>query len=46
MPFIKVKDLNMYYEINGFGEPLILIAGLGVDHSIFSSNIKKFFSKI
>jgi 3-oxoadipate enol-lactonase len=40
MPFIKVKDLNMYFEIHGFGEPLILIAGLGVDHSIFNSSIK------
>jgi 3-oxoadipate enol-lactonase len=35
----------MYYEIHGFGEPLFLIAGLGVDHSFFSSSIKIFSRK-
>ncbi len=27
MPFVKVRDLHMYYEIHGKGEPLVLIAG-------------------
>jgi pimeloyl-ACP methyl ester carboxylesterase len=29
MPKIKINDLNMYYEIHGQGEPLVLIHGLG-----------------
>lgn len=31
MPAVKVNDINMYYEIEGEGEPLVLIAGLGAD---------------
>ena len=29
MPYAKVNDINMYYEIHGEGEPLVLISGLG-----------------
>ncbi len=29
MPTVKVNDINMYYEIRGDGDPLVLIAGLG-----------------
>ena len=29
MPFAKVNDINMYYEIHGEGEPLIIINGAG-----------------
>jgi hypothetical protein len=28
MPYIKVNDIQMYYEIHGDGEPLVLIVGL------------------
>lgn len=31
MPTVKVGDINMYYEVHGEGEPLLLIMGLGVD---------------
>lgn len=27
MPKVKVGDVNMYYEIHGEGEPLLLIMG-------------------
>src|SRR6266567_1248417 len=33
MPYIKVSDIQMYYEIHGNGEPLVLIIGLGTDIS-------------
>ena len=33
MPYIKVNDIQMYYEIHGEGEPLVLILGLGTDIS-------------
>ena len=31
MPFASVGDINIYYEIHGSGEPLVLINGLGYD---------------
>lgn len=31
MPTAKVDDINMYYEVHGEGEPLLLIMGLGSD---------------
>jgi len=34
MPTVKVGDINMYYEIHGKGEPLLLIMGLGSDLTI------------
>jgi len=27
MPKVKVGDINMYYEVHGRGEPLVLISG-------------------
>jgi 3-oxoadipate enol-lactonase len=33
MPYVKVNDIQMYYEIQGEGEPLLLIVGLGTDIS-------------
>jgi len=32
MPKIEVNGINLYYEIHGSGQPLVLIAGLGYDH--------------
>lgn len=29
MPYIKINDINVYYELHGQGEPLLLIHGLG-----------------
>jgi len=29
MPIVKVGDINMYYEVHGDGEPLVLIMGYG-----------------
>ena len=33
MPTVKVNDINVYYEIVGQGEPLVIIAGLGFEIS-------------
>lgn len=36
MPTVKVNnDIDMYYEIHGEGEPLVLIAGLNSDHMLY-----------
>jgi pimeloyl-ACP methyl ester carboxylesterase len=33
MPLIQLNDLNFYYEVEGEGFPLVLIAGLSCDIS-------------
>jgi len=33
MPYVRVNDIQMYYELQGEGEPLALIVGLGTDIS-------------
>lgn len=35
MPKIKVNDINLYYEIHGQGDPLVLISGLSADHNLW-----------
>jgi pimeloyl-ACP methyl ester carboxylesterase len=32
MPFARCNRINLYYEVHGRGEPLLLIAGQGQDH--------------
>lgn len=31
MPVVKLREINLYYEIHGTGKPLLLIHGLGLD---------------
>jgi len=45
MPTIKVGDINMYYEIHGKGEPLLLIMGLGSDLTSWILQIPEFSKK-
>lgn len=40
MPYVKVNDIQMYYEIHGDGEPLVLIVGLGTDISEWDGIIR------
>lgn len=35
MPKIKANGINIYYEIHGQGEPLVMIGGAGTDTSIW-----------
>ena len=39
MPYTKVNDINLYYEIHGEGEPLVLIPGLG---AIINMDVSRF----
>lgn len=45
MPKVKVGGINMYYEIHGRGEPLVLIPGAGSTLSGFARNIPVFSQK-
>src|SRR6266700_2919026 len=40
MPYLKIDDIQMYYEIHGDGEPLLLIVGLGTDISEWDGIIR------
>jgi hypothetical protein len=35
IPTVKVNNITMYYEIHGQGEPVVLIAGLNSDHTLY-----------
>jgi 3-oxoadipate enol-lactonase len=35
MPTVRVNDIDMYYEIHGEGEPVVLISGLNSDHTFY-----------
>ncbi len=45
MPHVKVNDIQMYYEVHGEGEPLVLILGLGADISEWDGIIRWFSEK-
>lgn len=42
MPYEKVNDINIYYEIYGVGEPLLLIEGLGYAMWMWDKQIDAF----
>lgn len=41
MPTVRVDDITMYYEIHGEGEPLVFIAGLATDITLYEGMIRK-----
>jgi 3-oxoadipate enol-lactonase len=45
MPSIRANEIEMYYEIHGEGEPLVLIAGLNSDHTLFRGIIPRLAEK-
>jgi len=40
MPKIKIADMNMVYRVDGRGEPVVLIHGLGGDHTSFDDPLR------
>jgi pimeloyl-ACP methyl ester carboxylesterase len=39
MPCAKVNGINIYYEVHGSGEPLVLVPGLGSDQTRWYRNL-------
>jgi pimeloyl-ACP methyl ester carboxylesterase len=39
MPFKKVGDIKIYYEVHGYGEPLVMISGCGADVSAWANQV-------
>src|SRR5215468_1539539 len=35
MPTVRVNDIDLYYQVAGAGETLVLIAGFACDHTIW-----------
>jgi 3-oxoadipate enol-lactonase len=42
MPIAKVNGININYAIEGDGEPLVMIAGFGVDQSVWKPQVSAF----
>ena len=42
MPTTKVNGLDIYYEVQGEGEPVLLISGTGGDHTGWEPQVKEF----
>jgi pimeloyl-ACP methyl ester carboxylesterase len=45
VPKIRANGIDLYYEIKGAGEPLLLIGGFGCDHTIWSQVAGAFSSR-
>lgn len=45
MPTVRIGDINVYYEIHGEGQPLLLIAGLGADVSSWAFQVPAFSAR-
>jgi 3-oxoadipate enol-lactonase len=45
MPSVKLGNINMYYEVHGDGESLVLIQGLSLDSSAWVNQISAFSQK-
>jgi pimeloyl-ACP methyl ester carboxylesterase len=45
MPYVIVNDIQMYYELHGDGEPLVLVVGLGTDISEWGGIVGWFAKK-
>lgn len=45
MPNVKVNGINLYYEIYGEGEPVVFVAGLAADYSIWGTVVSEFSKK-
>jgi pimeloyl-ACP methyl ester carboxylesterase len=39
MPKVKVNGINMYYELHGKGDPVVLVQGLGGNHTFWEPNL-------
>ena len=44
MPILRCRDINVYYEIAGAGDPLLFIHGLGSSHRDWEPQVA-FFSR-
>ena len=42
MPFVIANGVRTYFEMVGEGEPLLLIAGNGMDHTAFRDQVPSF----
>jgi 3-oxoadipate enol-lactonase len=49
MPYVKVNGINLYYQVTGKGEPLVMIMGFSADHNGWTSQapfFKKFYQDL
>jgi 3-oxoadipate enol-lactonase len=42
MPLAKINGVNLYYQVEGQGEPVLFIMGTGLTHSLWSRQVDAF----
>lgn len=42
MPFVKVNNLDLYYEVHGKGHPLVFLSGFSTHHKTWLSFVESF----
>ena len=45
MPITRIGDIDMYYEVHGTGEPLVLLHGLSLDSSVWIKQVSALSQK-
>ena len=45
MPNIKINDIDIYYELHGIGQPLVLISGYACDHAFWTVMMSKLITR-
>jgi 3-oxoadipate enol-lactonase len=45
MPITRIGDIDMYYEVHGTGEPLVLLHGLSLDSSVWIKQVSSLSQK-
>lgn len=45
VPVVRCRDINIYYEVLGSGDPLVFIAGLGSSSTLWQPFQVPFFSR-
>lgn len=45
MPHARINGVNLYYQVEGEGEPVLFIMGTGLTHSLWSRQVEAFKQK-
>jgi 3-oxoadipate enol-lactonase len=41
MPIAKLPNVDMYYEVHGSGDPLVLVCGISIDHRFWVGQVRE-----
>ena len=41
MPIAKLPNVDLYYEVHGSGDPLVLVCGITIDHRFWVGQVRE-----